>query len=71
MPAQQVFCLNGNAAMTTKDSEREPDRSIPCMAQPIEMKTPACVYGVDILDGDDAWTLFEASTAGTLSLCNS
>lgn len=53
--------------MTTKDSEREPDRSIPCMTQPIAMKTPVYVYGVDVLDGDDAWALFEASTAGDIS----
>ena len=29
--------------------------------QPVEMKTKAYVYGVDTLDGDDAWALFEAA----------
>lgn len=33
-------------------------------AQPPEMKTKTYVYGVDILDGDDAWALFDASAKG-------
>jgi ankyrin repeat protein len=32
--------------------------------QPPEMKTKTYVYGVDILDGDDAWALFDASANG-------
>ena len=35
--------------------------------QPIEMKTTAYVYGVDILDGDDAWALFDASAKGDVA----
>lgn len=35
--------------------------------QPIEMKTKAYVYGVDILDGDDAWALFDASAKGDVA----
>jgi hypothetical protein len=53
--------------MTTQNSERKPDRSILSMTQPTEMRTPAYVYGVEILNGDDAWALFEASTAGDIS----
>lgn len=29
--------------------------------QPVEMKTKAYIYGVDILDGNDACALFDAS----------
>ncbi len=32
--------------------------------QPLKMKTKTYVYGVDILDGDDAWALFDASAIG-------
>lgn len=35
--------------------------------QPVEMKTKAYIYGVDILDGDDAWTLFDASAKGDVA----
>jgi ankyrin repeat protein len=38
--------------------------SAPRMTQPSEMKTKTYVYGVDTLDGDDAWALFEACTRG-------
>lgn len=34
------------------------------MSQPPEMKTKTYVYGVEILDGDDAWALFDASARG-------
>ena len=53
--------------MTTQDSERKPDRPILSMTQPTEMKTQTYVYGVDVPDGDDAWAMFEASTAGDIS----
>ncbi len=35
--------------------------------QPTEMKTKNYVYGVDILDGDDAWALFDASARGDVA----
>jgi ankyrin repeat protein len=35
--------------------------------QPVEMKTKAYVYGVDTLDGDDAWALFEAAAKGDVA----
>lgn len=35
--------------------------------QPVEMKTKAYIYGVDILDGDDAWALFDASAKGDVA----
>lgn len=35
--------------------------------QPTEMKTKAYVYGVDILDGSDAWALFDASANGDVA----
>ncbi|MBL8871315.1 MAG: ankyrin repeat domain-containing protein [Planctomycetaceae bacterium] len=35
--------------------------------QPFEMKTKAYIYGVDILDGDDAWALFDASAKGDVA----
>ncbi len=34
--------------------------------QPTELKTKTYGYGVDILDGDDAWALFDASAKGDL-----
>ena len=37
------------------------------MTQPAEMKTKSYVYGVDILDGDDAWALFDASSQGDVA----
>jgi hypothetical protein len=36
------------------------------MTQPEEMKTTAYVYGVEKLNGYDAWALFEACAAGDL-----
>lgn len=36
------------------------------MTQPSEMKTKTYVYGVETLDGDDAWELFVAAAAGDL-----
>ena len=37
------------------------------MTQPTEMKTQTYAYGGDILDGDDAWALFEVSTVGDIA----
>jgi ankyrin repeat protein len=38
--------------------------SAPRMTQPLEMKTKHYVYGVKSLNGNDAWSLFEASALG-------
>ncbi len=38
--------------------------------QPAEMKTKTYVYGVDTLDGDDAWALFDASSKGDFAQVN-
>lgn len=35
--------------------------------QPVEMKTKSYIYGIDILDGDDAWALFDASAKGDVA----
>lgn len=35
--------------------------------QPVEVKTKAYIYGVDILDGNDAWALFYASAKGDIA----
>ena len=37
---------------------------LPRMTQPEEMKTKAYVYGVEKLNGYDAWALFEACALG-------
>lgn len=37
------------------------------MTQPPEMKTETYVYGVETLDGNDAWALFEASAVGDIT----
>jgi len=39
----------------------------PRMTQPEEMKTRDYVYGVERLNGFDAWALFEAAAAGDLN----
>lgn len=39
-------------------------RFTPRLTQPEEMKTKSYIYGVDILNGDDAWAMFEAAAAG-------
>lgn len=36
-------------------------------AQPQEMKTSSYIYGVEVLDGNDAWALFEAAGNGDLT----
>src|SRR5688572_31350308 len=40
--------------------------SAPRMTQPQEMKTRTYVYGVEKLNGYDAWALFEACAAGNV-----
>jgi ankyrin repeat protein len=55
--------------MTIRTSKRKPSalrRSAPRMTQPQEMKTKTYVYGVDKLNGYDAWALFEASALGNV-----
>jgi ankyrin repeat protein len=37
------------------------------LTQPREMKTTTYLYGVEMLDGNDAWALFEASAMGDVS----
>src|SRR5437868_14692826 len=51
--------------MTTKASKRKPP-STPRMSQPQEMDTKAYVYGVERLNGYDAWALFEACALGNV-----
>src|SRR5690349_15278345 len=41
-----------------------PVPAVPRMTQPEGMKTSAYIYGVDKLNGYDAWKLFEASALG-------
>src|SRR5437867_966529 len=58
--------------MTTQTLERHPRahraprRSAPRMTQPEEMKTNAYVYGIEKLNGYDAWALFKACAAGNV-----
>src|SRR5688572_8819801 len=49
---------------TPQASKRMPRRPAPRMTQPDEMKTKTYVYGVETLNGDDAWALFKACAAG-------
>ena len=42
------------------------NRLVSRMTQPEGMKTKTYVYGVEVLNGHDAWALFEASAAGDL-----
>src|SRR6266853_3566929 len=56
--------------MTTPTSSQTPSalrRSEPRITQPEGMKTKAYVYGVEKLDGYDAWALFEASALGDVA----
>lgn len=39
----------------------------PRMTQPQAMKTKTCAYGVETLNGNDAWALFEACALGDLA----
>src|SRR6516225_11734739 len=51
---------------TSKPSPAEMRPLAPRMTQPDEMKTTAYVYGIEKLNGHDAWALFEACAAGDL-----
>jgi ankyrin repeat protein len=56
--------------MTTATPKRPPrhlHQAAPRITQPEEMKTNAYVYGVEKLNGYDAWALFEACAAGDLA----
>lgn len=54
--------------MTNPVSREQPQSwSAPRMTQPHEMKTQDYVYGIDRLNGDDVWSLFEACAAGDIS----
>ena len=51
--------------MTKQTSDRKPRApSAPRMTQPETMKTKTYVYGVETLNGFDAWALFEACALG-------
>jgi ankyrin repeat protein len=53
--------------MAKQISNRKPRApSIPRMTRPEEMKTKSYVYGVDKLNGYDAWAMFEACAGGDL-----
>src|SRR5438309_1867547 len=53
--------------MATQTSKRKPPAPPePRMTQPEAMKTKTYVYGVDKLNGPDAWALFEACARGDL-----
>ncbi len=54
--------------MTTQTSKRSPGayRPVLRMTQPEAMKTTNYVYGVEKLNGHDAWALFEACAAGDM-----
>lgn len=45
---------------------KSPARSAPALTQPEEMKTKAYTYGVETLNGYDAWALFQACALGEL-----
>src|SRR5262245_18457007 len=54
--------------MAIESNGKAPDdlqaRGTPRMTQPQAMKTERYVYGVEILNGYDAWALFEACARG-------
>ena len=54
--------------MTIQTSHRKPRApSAPRMTQPQEMKTKTYVYGVEKLNGYDAWALFKACALGDMT----
>src|SRR5438105_14285774 len=54
--------------MTTQTSERKAQASsAPRMTQPEAMKSKSYVYGVETLNGHDAWALFEACALGDVA----
>src|SRR5260221_9121996 len=57
------------ATQTSKQKLRVP--SAPRMTQPYGMKTKNYLYGVETLNGNDCWALFEACALGDLSKVNS
>lgn len=46
------------------DSTRASPRWTPSMTQPESMKTTKYAYGVDVVNGYDAWAMFKACAAG-------
>jgi len=52
--------------MATRTGKQNSRAASPRMTQPQEMKTKAYVYGIETLDGNDAWALFEACALGEL-----
>ncbi len=56
--------MTGQTAKRESGGNRAPRRSAPRMTQPESMKTKTYVYGVEKLNGYDAWALFEACAAG-------
>jgi ankyrin repeat protein len=56
--------------MTMNRSRKQPrgtGRARPRKTQPPEMKTTDYIYGVEKVDGNDAWAMFEACEAGDFS----
>jgi ankyrin repeat protein len=56
----------GASLSTMKQSKQNPAVLPPCLTQPEEMKTNCYVYGVEKLNGHDAWALFEACGTGNV-----
>ena len=52
--------------MTIRTSKQKLRASSPRLTQPEEMKTKAYVYGVEKLNGYDAWALFKACSLGEM-----
>src|SRR4029453_385301 len=52
--------------MTKQPSTRKLRASLPRLTQPEAMKTKAYVYGVEKLNGYDAWALFKACALGDI-----
>ncbi len=52
--------------MSKRDSGQNLNCFVRQMTQPVEMKTSTYSYGVDTLDGYDAWEMFVSSTNGDL-----
>ena len=55
--------MNGKVATRKSRTQSTARRSVPHMTQPESMKTKAYVYGVERLNGYDAWALFRACAA--------
>ncbi len=63
-PCSAGICCTGTAEMNKRDSDPQSNCSVRPMTQPREMKTKTYLYGVNTLDGDDAWEMFVASAVG-------